>query len=322
VSQGSGIPTHLPSRPGREGVRAHRDRGGGSRRIARNPSERGSWRCLKNAAKERSTPARWRSGDPAPGAHGRYRGNHEICAMTGCFSTSSTIRWTSTPGADRGRALGARIAPVARVPAGNCGWQRVPRRGGLASSCRMSIRQRRRTGSRRRCAIRRGHRSVAGGCRISAMPNRARRDLRGDQRRDPRRRHAGNPDRIANARRSPPCPHRLVADRHNDLAMELGIPAASATSASSPLQAVCDAAARRQIRRVGGVADERCCAAISAWRALVLPAAISPSWSPRRASAPRRCAPASDRQGTSSGDGASQLPTATARRQPSAARIL
>src|SRR5271156_915510 len=38
--------------------------------------------------------------------------------MTGCSSTSNTIRWISTPRCRSRAALGAGIAPIARVPAG------------------------------------------------------------------------------------------------------------------------------------------------------------------------------------------------------------
>src|SRR5947208_13453964 len=53
-------------------------------------------------------------------------------------------------------SLGAGIAPVAGCRLGNCGWRPAfSTAAASASSCRMSIRRRRRGRSRRPCAIRR-----------------------------------------------------------------------------------------------------------------------------------------------------------------------
>src|SRR6267154_796327 len=92
--------------------------------------------------------------------------------MTGCFSISSTIRWISTW---RCRSRSRRSAPASRrwrgCRRGNCGWRRAfSMAAGSASSCRMSIRPRRRGRSRRPCATRRwGTVRSPAACRISAM---------------------------------------------------------------------------------------------------------------------------------------------------------
>ena len=139
--------------------------------------------------------------------------------MTGCSSTSSTIRWTSTP---RCRSRSPRSAPGSpRSPGCPRGQLWMATRfldgGGLGIVMPHVDTPEEAPRDRRGAALPAagaplGRRRAAAFRLCQARP---RRDLRGDQCRDPRHRHAGNPDRDRQRRGDRRRPrHRLAADRH------------------------------------------------------------------------------------------------------------